>query len=153
YGVGPIIGMDASLLNFARADVEAVDVAIDYRLSTSRWGSGPFSVAATRNIHNETEFIPGSGAQEQVGLQGFLKWVANASLSWNIGPWSAAWQAQFYDKYYLFSTREISTSQGSATIPSQIYHDLSFGYDRPVTSRGARISASGSLLSGLSVRL
>ena len=133
YGVGPIIGFDQSFQNFARTDIETVDLALDYTLRTENAGSFSVSLKGTRFVHFEEQTVPTSPLQEQVGLRSNLNWIANGALTWNWGSWQAGWQTQYYDKYWLNQTHSVVVNQGSATIPSQIYHDAFVGFRPRVT--------------------
>src|SRR5690606_10368906 len=62
---------------------------------------------------------------------GPLKWRGNVGMDWENGPLALSWNAQYYDSYLAYtatasaaSAASTVLSQGSASIPDQIYHDL-----------------------------
>jgi outer membrane receptor protein involved in Fe transport len=69
---------------------------------------------------------------------GPLIWRGNAGFDWTLGRWSILYNAQFYDSYKVNNAEETQSSvnydvlsQGSARIPSQLYHDLYVSYTIP----------------------
>jgi len=128
YGVGPITAFNGALINVSRLRTEAYDFQLDYGKDFPRIGTWGLSATATRLIHSTLEAAPGAPVVENVGLLSYLKWRANATLSWQKGGWTAAWTTRYYDSYWLNINRTVVATQGSATVPSQIYHDLSISY-------------------------
>lgn len=124
FGVGPIVGLNQSLLNFSKIDINAYDLSLSYQGSPSQFGQVSFASRATRTLHYIEQLVPASPSQERAGNFGSLKWVANASIEWSLRNWSAGWQTQYYDGYWLSPTHAINVSQGSASVRSQTYHDL-----------------------------
>jgi outer membrane receptor protein involved in Fe transport len=130
--VGPINSINLALLNVARAEVEAVDLALDCQLDTN-WGSFLFALAGTRLINVETQTTLSSPVVENVGVSvaainplefgGGLEWKANAGVTWSYGSWKVGWSTRYFDSYWLSLDHSLVPIQGSATVPSQIYHD------------------------------
>lgn len=152
FGVGPIIGLDQRLVNVSKVDVEAWDIAVDYEFPTTRLGQVELSLRGTRTIHNKAQLSPASSAAERVGLlDGNLRWGANAALTWDYRDWSLGWQTQYFDKYWLRPDRQVDSFQASATVPSQIYHDVFLRYGSENGEQGGVWGAA--LLKGLSVQI
>lgn len=129
---GPIVGFDASLLNVAHSEVEAVDVQIDSEKEFSNAGKIVFQAAVTWQTHFKQQLAPSTPMLENVGyLGGPLKLRANASLAWESTHWTIGWSARYFgpNKVYVagasVSTIAINTlNQGADSIPSQTYHDV-----------------------------
>lgn len=130
FNVGPIIAFGPPAVNVARQTVKALDLALDYRLETSR-GAVTFSAAGTRLYGNEQQVLSTLPVIDLAGSFAGLTWQANASVGWDSGPWSARWTARYYDSYCLnpgCRADANTLSQGSLSVPSQTYQDLYVGY-------------------------
>jgi len=137
YAVGPVTFLDFSLINNLDSTVKAVDFQTSYSLDTSAAGRFEiYSVAtlakeASRRVTVEADLVDTVGFHE-----GPLKWRGNLGADWNLGALSLGWNMQFLDRYrisYRYEPVEMNEyyarRQGSAYVPSQTYHDLSFRYD------------------------
>lgn len=136
YTGGVVTRLDDSLLNIAATTVEAYDIQVDYTLETGRFGSFHPYVIASWQPHYKNQILPTSPVVDSVGFDGApLEWRGNIGVDWQAGPWTLGWNAQYYDSYFVYSasgsaeTNATATlNQGSAVIPSQIYHDLTASY-------------------------
>jgi iron complex outermembrane recepter protein len=131
FDVGPIIGLNNQNMNVAEQRVEAIDLKLDYRQPLGGLGDVTVALAATRNLHNTVKFSASAPELENVRLSNVLPWQGNLELGWDRGPWSAQWVSRYFDSYCLLSgcTEGPATlSQGSTTVPSQLYHDVSVRY-------------------------
>jgi iron complex outermembrane receptor protein len=151
FGVGPISRISTALFNFAKADVDAFDVAVDYKLAASRFGRLAISASGTKMNHNTRQAAPGSMSVESAGTISSLPWIAQGSVTWEVGKWSAGWQARYYAKYWLDEDHSVILNQGSATVPGQMYHDLFFSVGQRASTAGSA-NPGGGLLSGLSLQ-
>jgi iron complex outermembrane recepter protein len=130
HAVGPVTAINTGLFNIARQEVEAYDLALDYRLDTNSLGVWTLSAAGTRQVHNKQQVLPdnptieNAGVSSALGFSGGLRWRGNAGLSWDYRQWSMAWTTTYFSKYWLLPERTIYPDQGSATVPRQVYHDL-----------------------------
>ncbi|MEJ0038879.1 MAG: TonB-dependent receptor [Gammaproteobacteria bacterium] len=149
YPVGPIISFNSRSLNFANQTVEAFDVALDYRLETGGWGAFAFGLAGTRNTEGEQQVVPGIAPTDYLGVQGFSKYRANGTISWNRGPWRASWIAHYHDNYWVSVNHQIAPNQGSATVPSQVLHDAQLGYEFQTTHGALSFLSNSDLRLGM----
>lgn len=147
FGVGPITTVDTSLRNIARAEIEAYDVAIDYRLPTTNIGTFDLSALVTWQPDFETQLVPGAPIEQKVGISSSnpQKFKGNARLTWEYGPWVLAWASTYFDSYALDNSLaslgpafDFVRSQGTSRVSSQTYHDFFSSYRFPSTSSGAR---------------
>jgi outer membrane receptor protein involved in Fe transport len=135
-GVGAIVGIARTLTNVERADVKAIDTALDYRLAQTRFGSFDFDAVATWQTHYKRQLKPGGPTQDLVGISQSnpLKFRMNAALSWERGPWTAGWATRYYDSYRVadpsqtFNATMILNQGHGGRVSSQIYHDAFLGY-------------------------
>jgi iron complex outermembrane receptor protein len=133
FAVGPITELDLRLRNVAFAEVEALDFALDYDLKTVRLGSFALSLAVTHLLDVKTQTTVSSPVVDNVGVAvaaissastgGGLEWKGNGSLTWSFKDWRVGWNTRYFDSYWLNMEHEFVAIQGSATVPSQIYHD------------------------------
>jgi len=159
FGVGPIVLVDASLLNISKANIEAYDVQLDYRLDTASRGTFDWYALATWQTHYRTRLLDSQPTIENVGysFNNPLKFKANAGLNWRQGGWTLGWSARYFDSYRV-TTNVVSAAntviirnQGSATVASQIYHDLfaSYRFDEHSGGRWAGLLANTELQAGV----
>jgi iron complex outermembrane recepter protein len=148
--IGAITGVNLGLLNIARAEFEAYDASVDYGLEVPHRGAFDLSLGVTRLMHFKTQTTEASPVVENVGVEtaaisgatvgGGLRWKANSTLVWSYNDWKLGWAAQYYGSYWLNLDHSIVATQGSRTIPSQIYHDAFLGWMVPIGSRFSAIS-------------
>ena len=140
YGVGPIIAIDESLINIAKADVETVDASLDY---TRNFAFGRIDVfaLATYAVSFRTQLLPDSPLVEHVGQGNSvqsaagggaypLRWRGNAGVTWSRGRTQAGWAMRYIDDYQLDSASAATLlAQGNGgKVDAQIYHDLFVSY-------------------------
>lgn len=132
-GVGPITAVDITSINISRAQVEAYDVALDYRLDTARFGSFDFFALGTWQTHYRTQVVTGTPVVENVGMNGFpLKFKGNAGVTWKWRNWTAGSVSRYFDDYRLSTDDpEIILNQGGPRVNSQLFHDIFVGYRLP----------------------
>ncbi|HRP05235.1 MAG TPA: TonB-dependent receptor, partial [Opitutaceae bacterium] len=135
YTGGAITQIDLRNLNLAGKWIEAWDVQADYTWKPAGWGEFQAYAIATWQPHLETQFYATSPRIETVGYSSTVKLRANGGLTWSRGAWSLGWNAQYYGSYYVYSATSSAAqrataelNQGSGTIPSQAYHDISASY-------------------------
>lgn len=146
---GPITFIDSTLANLSRGELEAYDVAADYRLEAGALGAFDFFALGTWQPHFRTQVAPNAPMVENAGVSySFpLKLRANAGVTWTRGAWSLGWTVRYLDSYLVDVPTATSyarnvLTQGSDTVPSQTYHDLfgSYRFDSGLLS-GAEIQA------------
>lgn len=130
FGVGPIINIDATDLNIARARIDAWDLDLQYELAQSPIGDVSFWARATRQPRLEIRATPSSPAQNFAGVAGNAqKLGAVAGLIVRHGSWELSWSTRYFDTYSVGSNPMTISSQGSGgLVSSQTYHDASVSY-------------------------
>jgi iron complex outermembrane recepter protein len=139
---GPVTQLDFSTINLSKAVIEAVDLKMDFAWGIGRAGKLYFSALGTVTDQLERQVTAETVPYDSVGYyDGPLEWRGNASLAWERGPFQAQWSTQYFDDYFItfsnpgfvFANAFRLNNHGSARIPSQIYHDVSFRF-RPRTT-------------------
>jgi outer membrane receptor protein involved in Fe transport len=123
---GPITAIDATLINVAKAEVDAYDLQADYAFDTAVGRFAPF-VVASYQTHFLQQFLPNGVVSDYVGITSSnpLEWKGNLGLNWSHGAWSAGWTARYFSSYIAATTATINQWQGNAgRVPSQTYHDV-----------------------------
>jgi iron complex outermembrane receptor protein len=136
YTGGLITLVNTSSANLSRKIVEAWDVQVDYTWKTASFGEFEAYAVATYQPRLDSQLVSGSAWIDNIGFNfGTLKFRGNGGLNWRRGPWGAGWNAQYYHSHFVYSPTAALASraatvlgQGSDTIPSQIYHDLTITY-------------------------
>jgi outer membrane receptor protein involved in Fe transport len=141
YGVGPITAIDDSNINVSTQRVRAYDFSLEYRVDAGRAGAFTFTSTATHLKMNAIRVIPTADEQENAGTRAALQWRAAGTVGWSYNAWSANWSTRFFDKYCMVSGCVVQLNQGSASIPSQVYHDIfiDFAPDKEVTPWGSKV--------------
>jgi iron complex outermembrane recepter protein len=153
--LGPVTQIDFSALNLSKAGVDAYDFQLDYQMELAGLGTFHFYSTVTWMESLTRQLTPETLTSDSVGYSdGPLELRGQAGLSWYRGPWSVAWNTQYFDTYSVdFNGPGASESlneerrifQGSETIPSQIYHDLSLSFEfadsAPLFLDGVRLTA------------
>ncbi len=136
YTGGPITSLDLTQLNIGRSRIEAWDFQVDYELATDRFGVfRPYAVA-TLQTELVRQTLPTDPLRNAVGFDASPhEWRGNVGVNWELGSWSAAWDAQYYDGSKICGVNDTTTTcnakiqrQGSSDIPSQLYHDIQVRY-------------------------
>ena len=123
----------------------AYNFALDYRFPSVLGGTLSMAALATRNVTNKQDLLPGVPGLDLAGTSQVVKWAGNANATYERGQWSAAWTVRHVGSYFFTAARNVMATSGSATAPSQTYHDLSLAYDFR--------NAASSLLANMQVRL
>ena len=149
---GPITFIDFTLLNIAKAEVEAYDFQLDYQKDAGTLGSFDFFALATVETHYKTQNSPSVPVLENVNISSAnpLKFRANAGLTWKYLHWTLGWSTRYFDSYWVNGTHTFDVNQGSASIPSQVYHDAFATYRFNSSSAAKR---SSQLLSNIEITL
>lgn len=134
---GVVTTLDASLINAANSLVEATDLQVDYERDMGDLGwfrvyaVGTIQSTMARQVTSSSPTIDRVGFADGPGELRF-----NVGADWQRGPWTLSLNTQYYDEYKVFSSFTSASSaalasqvQGSSTIPSQTYTDLSGRYD------------------------
>ena len=136
-GWAPVVtAIDASLMNVAGSTLEATDIQVDYQRDIGDLGWFRFYAVGTFQSTMSRQLTSTSPVVDRVGyLDGPVELRLNAGVDWQRGPWSLALNTQYYDDYKVFVSNETvpfqqtyAQMQGSSTIPSQTYTDISGRY-------------------------
>ena len=120
---GNVISIAAGYQN-AVSDVsrESVDLGINGTIDTDDFGSFRFRSEATKYLKYETEAQFGTGILgDAVDTLGFPEWRSNATVSWTMGNWSAAFSADYIG--------ESESSSGEVKWDSYKTYNLNASYD------------------------
>lgn len=128
---GPITLLNNTLFNIASAEIEALDLQVDYSLTTE-FGTFSVSGVATRQLHLKTTTLDGQPTLENVGVtyNNPQRFTGNAELKWQQHGWTAGWLARHYDAYLTANpsvpgnAAVIALQGNDGRVPSQTYHDL-----------------------------
>lgn len=146
YTGGSITAMAGFIgFNIAKREVAAFDIQMDYEKEIGSFGRLRPYATATYQPTTARQLVPSAPFANESGYSSSLRWRGNGGLDWKRGRWSAAWNMQYYDPYYLYfvsttAPQRAATilNQGAAKIPSQVYHDLTVSYDFGYQSEGWR---------------
>lgn len=135
---GPVRLLDGSLINIARAEVEAIDMQLDWSRETANWGRFEVFAAATWQTHFKTRTFDDQPVIENVGfLESPPKLKANLGATWQYRNWTLGWVARYFDAYRPYPSvfqqfpeliPDLLITQGSDRVEHQIYHDLTAQY-------------------------
>jgi hypothetical protein len=122
--------LNNTVMNIASAEVEAYDVGLRYRSSTTRFGRFELSGSFTWQPHLVTQALAGYPRIDNVGvtthnpteLKGF------AGLIWSHGKWEAGPSARYFGSYVASTNPVIRLNQGSTRVPDQVYVDAFVSY-------------------------
>lgn len=154
YTGGVITQINASMLNFARREVEAVDFQLDYTKATG-WGEFHPYVVATWTRHFDLQAVPDAPMVNATGFSdGPMTWRGNGGIDWRRGRWSAGWNVQYFDRQWMgYSTNDAGTldyyalTAGFYRFPRQFYHDVQVRYQFGMQESGWRRWLAGTQLS------
>ncbi|MCS5594831.1 MAG: TonB-dependent receptor [Porticoccaceae bacterium] len=101
---------------------ESLDMGIDGTIDTDAYGSFRIRSEATKYLKYETEAQFGTGILgDAVDTLGFPEWRSNATVSWTMGNWSAAFSADYIG--------ESESSSGEVKWDSYKTYNLNASYD------------------------
>lgn len=135
YAVGPITLVDLKSMNLYKAFNEGYDISVSYRRQTGSYGSFDFTFLTSLPTHYKRKTALNQPYLDYVNYPGSgpLAFRYNTTLVWDYRQWNLGWTTSYYGKSKVFGP-PVSTSttsidaQGSATTPSQMYHDMFVGY-------------------------
>ncbi|MCD2324411.1 TonB-dependent receptor [Sphingomonas sp. IC-56] len=107
-GPGNIVGFSVQPFNVSQFSTAGLDVALNYRLPTSRLGT--FSLNVVGNYLDRLQGIetPGAETTDQRGERFAPKFSANADLSWTQGPVTVNYGLNWIDKTSRFTNRQMA---------------------------------------------
>ncbi|MBP8256952.1 MAG: TonB-dependent receptor, partial [Opitutaceae bacterium] len=145
YTGGVVTQLSQRSLNISGKKLASWDVQADYTWRSASLGEFQLSVMATYQPQLAAQTISSVPYVETAGYADSIKFRCFPGLTWTRGRWSVGWNTQYYGSYYVFrgnataASRATSTlNQGSATIPSQTYHDVMLRYSWGASQEGWR---------------
>lgn len=124
--------VDEQLQNVAAMDVKGVDIDVRYGFKTGRFGD--FDLSAIATIYDKASLVPSAGdpALDLLGQaggsttdQGYIKFTANGSVGWKMGPYKANWNIRHIGKADMAPG---TTEAGFPKIAAHTYHNVRVGY-------------------------
>ena len=97
---GKVNGVRTTKTNSALNNIEGVDLATVYNLTTDNAGAFRFSFDMTYYVKDEYAQAAGSTPFESFGWydgEADFRWRANASVDWMYDAWSVTWNMRFID--------------------------------------------------------
>lgn len=131
FAVGPITGIDTSISNLSGSKSISFDFSLDYQRSV---GDGTLMIAADATyLHTlSVQLTDNAPFEDKAGtfndIMGGLRWKGNWSAIYSTDQWSLGYRGRYSHSYYLNSARTVVPSQGSAKVPSHIFHDIFGSY-------------------------
>ncbi|WP_438480500.1 TonB-dependent receptor [Oleiharenicola lentus] len=139
---GLVTLVDISSVNLFKYETDGFDLSVDYRRNTPL-GILNVRVAHTYVLNEERQLVyngPSYDYAGYVGEGGPSKHKGNASVVWERRGLSAGWTTTYFGSYKISGAAGGPTAlrsgvqtaniirQGGDTIPTQVVHDLFFGY-------------------------
>ena len=126
---GNIIGFTLAPQNVAQFATSGLDLNMNYRVRTARYGN--FSLNVIGNYLRKLEFIgtPGADITNSRNEAYAPKYTVNSDLTWNKGPFTVNYGLLYFSKTLRFSNLETSTNP-DVTAPEYVWvkphwqHDL-----------------------------
>ncbi len=112
--VGEITSLINDYINVGSRELSGVDLGFQYRLPALSVGQFTLKGEATRNLQRDDELADDGVVVDQLGKDGRAKWVANLTLNWKRGAWSAGWFTTYYG----------ASADTSAATTKEIYEAL-----------------------------
>ena len=128
---GRITQIDQTFLNLGALRLQGLDIEGHYRAPMQSWGRLTFSLAGTYYLRYDVQNIDGSysgvvGTALGTVTTGVIpRWKHYASLTWDLGPWSAT-LAQTYQTSYTDQNRDLEGNP--RTVGSLSLWDLQGSY-------------------------
>jgi outer membrane receptor protein involved in Fe transport len=107
---GNIVDFTLAPQNVAAFSTAGLDLNLNYRLRTSRYGN--FSLNVIANYLDKLNFIgtPGADITDSRGEAYAPKYTVNSDLTWNYGPFTVNYGLLYFSKTLRYSNLETSTN-------------------------------------------
>jgi iron complex outermembrane receptor protein len=139
---GPIIGVDASVLNIARANIEAWDMRITYDRRLPSGANLELSLNTTYQPRLERVIVEGLPTIDFSSLSPQLR--ATSTIAWSRGGTTLTGSMRYFGSYRVEDNYILGQGRGGR-VSDQAYLDLTARYDIP--------AGSGRAFQGMSVEL
>ncbi|HEX2100384.1 MAG TPA: hypothetical protein VHF69_06965, partial [Candidatus Synoicihabitans sp.] len=130
---GPVLAVDTTGGNAGEASSRDVDLSVDYRTASSRWGRVRVSAHARHLLDAQYEIVPGVAFVNEGGSRfNPPEWRFRGTASWTLAGWTVSLRADH--------TGEITTGIVDDDLPAYTEFDLNVGYrwQRPLWGRFGR---------------
>lgn len=131
YDLGPIIGLSSRPQNVEDRDIESLDFLMEAGPIYLLTGHAHLSFAGTRELGSATRISASAPWIEYSGLVSLPSWKAVADFTWSKGGFDLTWTTRAIDGYWLNAEHTPDPVLQRATVPTQIYHNLSMRYALP----------------------
>ncbi|MEL1263043.1 TonB-dependent receptor [Pseudoxanthomonas putridarboris] len=133
---GVINRIDASSVNVARSNVDAIDFQVDIDRDFGKFGSVHFYGVISKQNELSSRVLESSPWVDRIGyMDGILPVRGNVGVDWSIGQSTLSMNTQYYDSYHVYASTypqssrdQVTMWQGSDRIPSQSYADVNYRY-------------------------
>lgn len=106
--VGEIVSLVNDYVNMGSRTLSGIDFGIQYRSPETRLGRFAVRAEATRNLQRDEDMQDEGIIVDQLGRNGYAKWIGNVRLGWARDNWSADWYTSYYGS---FSDTSASTTK------------------------------------------
>jgi iron complex outermembrane receptor protein len=136
-GVGPIIGIDQSLTNLGRVNVEGIDLDLRVRVLNTAEHRATLRMTGTYMSRYDVENIDGSfttaiNRPSALNIGVIVRWRHLLSATYDRGPWTAVLAQNFQASY-----SDLRTSLQAASVPTRTVGAYET-YDAQVTYAGIK---------------
>jgi hypothetical protein len=139
------VSVGAPFLNLSTSYAEGIDYEIAYSLEPNLFDSAAESLSLrflAGQLKERYDQPPGGTRIDQVGSQTRPEYTANATLRYNVGAWSAAWQQRYISDTLVNQNWVEGVDVDRNTIPAYSFTNLSLRYNGRSTIGGGEWALS-----------
>ncbi|MCC5022388.1 MAG: TonB-dependent receptor [Candidatus Synoicihabitans palmerolidicus] len=107
--VGELASLVNDYINLGSRELSGVEFAFQYRMPQNDFGQFVLKGEATHYFTRDEELSRDGVVGFQLGKNGRAEWRGNLAMSWNRGPWAAAWFTSYYGAFADTSASETET--------------------------------------------
>ena len=112
--VGEIDNMVVDYINLGSRTLSGLDFGLQYRSPKTAWGQFTLRAEATRNLQFDEDLSDEGVVIDQLGRNGYAKWIGNAVFGWSKDNLSINWLTTYHG----------SSSSTSAATTEEVYEAL-----------------------------
>ncbi|MBB5985771.1 TonB-dependent receptor domain-containing protein [Sphingobium lignivorans] len=106
--VGEIENMVVDYINLGSRTLSGLDFGLQYRSPETAFGRFTMRAEATRNLQRDEDLTDEGVTIDQLGRNGYAKWIGNAAIGWSKGGVSVNWLTTYYGS---FSSTSAATTE------------------------------------------